>query len=298
MKAKLEKLQIKGFVLGMLVMFVLSGATVYAAVRTETITVTFRNIRIVIDDVPIVPRDVNGNIVEPFIWGGTTYLPARAIADALNHDVFWDESNSVIHLFSRTPVPIPTPVPTPPPVPTPAPTPTPGPTPEPSLHPDPELIVFAELINELQHSGFRSGQGNWNFFRVEGTVTDVFGNTHHDGIVVHSPSSATVVANDPHNAHAIAEYLLYGDYQEITGRILIPQHINITGLTQYDLPTQNNSVTVLFVGDGRVLHQANNITAENPLDFFVDVRNVDRLEIKLITNNVICTVLTNVRMYI
>ena len=77
----IKKLQIKGFVVGVLVMVMLSGITVFATTRTETINVAFRNIRIVVNGVQITPRDGHGNIVEPFIWNGTTYLPVRAVAE-------------------------------------------------------------------------------------------------------------------------------------------------------------------------------------------------------------------------
>jgi len=292
MKAKLEKLQIKGFVLGMLMMFILSGATVYAAVRTETITVTFRNIRIVIDGTTIIPTDAGGNVVEPFIYQGTTFLPARAIANALNHDVRWDANSSVIYLYSRTPIPASTPVPTP----VPTPTPTPQPTPAPDLDPFP--IVFTELLDDFGQPSFRSGRADWRFARVVGAVTDIHGNRFYDGIVIHSPSTPTVVSNDPHGAHAVAEYSLNREHQEITGRVIVPQQINITGITQNNLPITGNSVTVLFVGDGSLLHSVTGVTAETPTDFVVDVRNVNRLEIKIMTNNVHGTLLTNVRMYI
>ncbi len=36
------------------------------------------------------PKDANGNVVEPFTMNGTTYLPVRAISNALEKDVEWD----------------------------------------------------------------------------------------------------------------------------------------------------------------------------------------------------------------
>lgn len=43
-------------------------------------------------------RDVNGNPVEPFIEDGTTYLPVRAIATALDTDVRWDGETKTVFL--------------------------------------------------------------------------------------------------------------------------------------------------------------------------------------------------------
>jgi hypothetical protein len=127
---------IKGFVLGMLVMALLmTGITVFANAVTRQITVTYGHINLEIDGEQVLPRDVEGNIVEPFVYEGTTFLPVRAIADALGLDVDWDGATSTVILTTivpeqepTTPPPEPTtPAPTPPPT-TPTPT-TPTPTP-------------------------------------------------------------------------------------------------------------------------------------------------------------------------
>ena len=118
MRKWLQKLQIKGFVAGVILTILLSGVTAYAANRTQTITVTFRNIRIVMNGQVVTPRDAQGNVVEPFIWGGTTFLPLRAVADAVGMDASWSGSTNTAYLTSRTPV-----TPTPPPA---TPTPPPG----------------------------------------------------------------------------------------------------------------------------------------------------------------------------
>jgi len=95
----MKKLQIKGFVMGLLVMAMLSGITVWAAARSETINVTFNNIRLVVNDRVVVPTDAAGNTVEPFIWQGTTFLPVRAVATALGQDVRWEESTQTVYIF-------------------------------------------------------------------------------------------------------------------------------------------------------------------------------------------------------
>ncbi len=74
------------------------GATVLAKQTTETINVMYDNIKILIDGVEYTPKDANGNIVEPFIYNGTTYLPVRGIANAFNVAVDWDEKNSAVNL--------------------------------------------------------------------------------------------------------------------------------------------------------------------------------------------------------
>ena len=50
----------------------------------------YRDIKITLNGEKIEPKDAAGNPVEPFIIDGTTYLPVRAIAEALGMDVQWD----------------------------------------------------------------------------------------------------------------------------------------------------------------------------------------------------------------
>ena len=74
------------------------GVTALADSRTETVDITYRDIRIVVNGTEIVPTDVNGERVEPFILGGSTYLPVRAVAGALGLAVAWDDASSTISL--------------------------------------------------------------------------------------------------------------------------------------------------------------------------------------------------------
>ena len=82
----------------------------FAASIKKNIEVTYNNIQIVIDGTRITPKDVNGNIVEPFIYNGTTYLPIRAVGEAMGKNVEWDPSTQTVYLigdpFSNTTMPI------------------------------------------------------------------------------------------------------------------------------------------------------------------------------------------------
>jgi len=99
--------RIQGIVIGMLVAVLLFGGVAAAAAataaRNETISVTFRNIRIVLDGKEFIPKDVDDNIVEPFIYNGTTYLPVRAVSQALDREVSWDGSTSTVYIDSKDP---------------------------------------------------------------------------------------------------------------------------------------------------------------------------------------------------
>ena len=75
-----------------------AAASAVGSVTTKTLNATFKNIKIVLNGVQIDPKDASGNIVEPFVSDGTTYLPVRAVANALGLDVKWDGETSTVYL--------------------------------------------------------------------------------------------------------------------------------------------------------------------------------------------------------
>ena len=85
-------------------------------VGNKTATLEYSNIKVTLDGAPVNLVDVNGNPVEPFIIGGTTYLPIRAISNAFGLDVDWDGTTQTViltHPSAAQPEPVPTPDPTP-----------------------------------------------------------------------------------------------------------------------------------------------------------------------------------------
>lgn len=70
----------------------------YATNATKTIQAAYMNIKLVVDGVPITPKDSNGSTVEPFIYNGTTYLPVRAVGEALGKQVSWDGETKTVYL--------------------------------------------------------------------------------------------------------------------------------------------------------------------------------------------------------
>ncbi|MDR1246227.1 MAG: copper amine oxidase N-terminal domain-containing protein [Clostridiales Family XIII bacterium] len=92
--------KLKGFIAGFIVAALLFGAaaTTFASVGTYPLMASFASIRIFIDGKQIDPRDANGASVEPFTVNGTTYLPVRAIAEALGMDVNWDNSAKSVYI--------------------------------------------------------------------------------------------------------------------------------------------------------------------------------------------------------
>lgn len=93
------KRQWKGFISGILVciMFLSLIVTAYAAYQ-KSATLNYADIKITLDGQAIIPADANGNPVEPFIIEGTTYLPVRAVANALGLEVAWDQATKTVKL--------------------------------------------------------------------------------------------------------------------------------------------------------------------------------------------------------
>lgn len=77
----------------------LCGTAVAAStVTSKTITAQYMGIQIVVDGVAVTPKDANGNVVEPFVSEGTTYLPVRAVGEALDKEVTWDGDTRTVYI--------------------------------------------------------------------------------------------------------------------------------------------------------------------------------------------------------
>lgn len=102
----------KGFILGVVFSMILFSfaSPAFAASLTKSAQLVYKNIKITLNGQTVTPRDVDGNVVEPFIIDGTTYLPVRAICNALIIGVKWDESTNTVMLYGDT-APIPSPPP-------------------------------------------------------------------------------------------------------------------------------------------------------------------------------------------
>ncbi len=83
--------QWKGFLTGMLVTAMALGMvnSTVAALVGRTIEV-YTGVNVYVDDQLVEPKDANGNPVEVFVYNGTTYLPIRAIGNALGLPVEWE----------------------------------------------------------------------------------------------------------------------------------------------------------------------------------------------------------------
>ncbi len=93
------KRELKGFVVGVvLASLVVSAIPTMAEKVSKSAELIYNNIKIVIDGKQADLKDAQGNTVEPFIVEGTTYLPVRAVASALNKAVSWDGATQTVYL--------------------------------------------------------------------------------------------------------------------------------------------------------------------------------------------------------
>ena len=95
------KKRLQGLVAGMLIGTILTSVIVFAKSGTEMIEALYNNIKIYVDGVKIEPADATGKIVEPFIYNGTTYLPVRAVGEAIGKSVTWDGATQSVYLGDK-----------------------------------------------------------------------------------------------------------------------------------------------------------------------------------------------------
>ena len=79
-------------------MLVLISTTAFATIGSRTAELLYDNIKVMLNGKEITPTDANGNVVEPFIINGTTYLPVRGVASALGLNVGWDAATNTVTL--------------------------------------------------------------------------------------------------------------------------------------------------------------------------------------------------------
>lgn len=73
-------------------------AALAAGVTYKTIQVQYSGINLVVDGIPVTPKDANGVEVEPFVYKGTTYLPVRAVGEAIGKQVTWDGATQTVYI--------------------------------------------------------------------------------------------------------------------------------------------------------------------------------------------------------
>lgn len=95
------KKRLQGLIAGVLIGATITGGVVFATIGTQTIEVLYNNIKVYKDNVLCELKDANGTVVEPFIYNGTTYMPARGTANLAGMDVTWDGRTQSVYLWDE-----------------------------------------------------------------------------------------------------------------------------------------------------------------------------------------------------
>ena len=85
------------FVLSLLGAMVLGTCPVSAEDGTREISAAFRDIKIIVDGKQL------STPAEPFFYNGTTYLPVRAVGEAVGKEVAWDNDTKTVTLTTPPP---------------------------------------------------------------------------------------------------------------------------------------------------------------------------------------------------
>jgi len=84
--------------IAVLVITILTSTAAFASTGSKTLEALYSNIKIYVNGAVIMPTDGNGKSTEPFIVDGTTYLPLRAVSEALGENVEWDGTTNSVYV--------------------------------------------------------------------------------------------------------------------------------------------------------------------------------------------------------
>lgn len=87
---KMNKNRTKKTILAAVCLLAFSASAAFASNAVKNITVYYQDIKIVVDGIKQNPS------AEPFIYNGTTYLPVRAVGEALGEKVNWDQNTKTV----------------------------------------------------------------------------------------------------------------------------------------------------------------------------------------------------------
>lgn len=100
-----KNFKVKSIISGFVAAIMLCSVPAYASSTKKEVKAVYNNIKIYVDGARVIPKDVNGNIVDPFIIDGTTYLPVRALANALGQGVEWNQETSTVIIGGEAEIP-------------------------------------------------------------------------------------------------------------------------------------------------------------------------------------------------
>ena len=185
------------------------------AAYTKTIEVYPNSIKLFVDDVLLEPKDVNGNPVDIFVYNGTTYVPIRAVSNALGKPVQYDGSVGEAYIGKHT-----------------------GDKP----------AVWLTDLDWFDRAGY---VGDW----ITNDI-DNLGNSHNGCLWFTRGESIT--------------YIIDGNYSALTGVLFQP----------YNSRDNHSTLTLGIYGDNQLLWQGTVGGGIDPVEFNVNLINVQRVTIK------------------
>lgn len=221
--------------------FALSG-TALAKQISETAELFYNNIKLYIDGAEIVPMDANGNVVEPFTFNGTTYLPVRAISSAFGQDVEWDGATQSIYIGKKD-----------------------------QTKPD-------NYLDRIQYNDYKEGSTGSDLAIINGNITDFNNNIYTNGLLFYADTYGSV-KDDSDEADVLIAYPLNSQYKKLNGKIVLPKSYNITAWGNRDAAAKPTDIW--FYGDNELLYKATNVTSSMPFSLNIDVTGVNQLTIKI-----------------
>lgn len=241
------KKRLQGLIAGVLIGTILTNGVAFAKQISETAELFYNSIKIYIDGGEIVPKDANGNIVEPFIMNGTTYLPVRAISNAFGKDVEWDGTTQSVYIGEKD-----------------------------QTKPD-------NYLDKIQYNDYKRADevnGNNTFAIINGTVTDYSGNTYTNGVLLYIGGWSSTIKNDIDEPDMVIGYPLNSQYKTLKGNIVLPKSYKIATLGDED-ECYSSPTDVFFYGDGNLIYKATAVTASMPFKFDIDINGVNQLTVKV-----------------
>ncbi|MCL2774401.1 MAG: stalk domain-containing protein [Oscillospiraceae bacterium] len=81
-----------------LVLIISVNSSALAMTGSQENSISYRGIKVTLNGKEFVLKDSAGNIIEPFIMNGSTYVPVRAVSELFGANVVWDDKTSTINL--------------------------------------------------------------------------------------------------------------------------------------------------------------------------------------------------------
>ncbi len=255
------KKRLQGIIAGFLAGALLTGGMVFAKDVSEKAQLYYRNIKIFIDGAEIVPKGSDGSVVEPFIMNGATYLPVRAISEALGKDVAWDGKTYSVYIGKKD-----------------------------QLQPD-------NYLDRIQYSNVVFGEWYNNLWKINGKITDTNNKDYMSGMLFYNSAGNDMynIKGDADKVDIKISYPLNSQYGNLKGKIVLPKDIKTNELDINDLDNEN--VNVYFYGDDELIYKATSVSQSMPFAFDLDIRGINSLTIKIGMGTKTYVALTDLALY-